>query len=228
MLDAPLTRTPRTLSRSTPGQGHSCPQQQQPSVVQGWPFPGFPWQIRPLERGCGQGCPSALVFVPQLGLISPVLTVVHWFPLHVPRGLQTPPRSSSGLPPESLCLWILVILLPPPFLPSSFPMVFGPPGSFRQHCPGPAQRADPDQGTPGMHQQHPPTHHFTPACSQTAPDLSAEPPLPPGQDFSPTSMSPTAPLPFPPDPNRSSLFAAYLQQSHHLCRDFPCRCGAGP
>lgn len=67
----------------------------------GMAIPRLPWQIRPLERGGGQGCPSAAVFVPQLGLISPVLTVVHWFPLHVPCRFQTPPQSSSGLSPES-------------------------------------------------------------------------------------------------------------------------------
>lgn len=83
--------------------------QQGRRVIQGWPFYWLWWQIRPLERGGGQGCPSAPVFVHQLGLISSVLTVVHWFPLHVPRGFQTPSQSSSAPSPESSCLWTQAI-----------------------------------------------------------------------------------------------------------------------
>lgn len=44
-VPAPLPWTPWNLCRSTPGQGHPQPQQQ-PSVVQGWPFHGKlePWK----------------------------------------------------------------------------------------------------------------------------------------------------------------------------------------
>lgn len=184
-----------------------------------------PRQIRALERGGGQGCPSAPGFVPQLGLISRVLPVLHWFPLHVLCGFQTPPQSSPGLSPESFCLWILAILFSPTFSSLVFHDCFCPPGSFRQRCPGPAQRADPDkpcwvlQGA--WDAPAAPTHpSFHPWCvlRQLQTSLqnlpchqgSASPPHPhlPGWQSH-------APLPFPPDSNHSPLLAGYLQQSHH-------------
>lgn len=160
---SPSARTPpRVPFSSMPGQ--ATPRlQQRHLVIQGWPFSWLRWQIRPLKRGGGQGCPSAPVFVHQLGLISSVLTVVHWFPLHVPHGFQTPSQNSSVPSPESSCLWTQAIFFPP----FSFfsPPVFFPPGSFKQHSPGPAQRADPGWPCLGTHQvlqddqdghQHPP------------------------------------------------------------------------
>lgn len=151
----------------------------------------LPWQIRPLERAGGQGCPSAPVFVPQLGLVSRVLTAVHWFPLHVPRGSQAPPQSSSALSPERLCLWILAILFSPTFSSLLFPNCFWPPGSFRQHFPTPAQRVDPEQlcqvlQDPGTHQQHPPSHHSTPWCALRQPQICLQSLLYPQGSASPT------------------------------------------
>lgn len=99
----------------------------------GMAIPRLPRQIRPLERGGGQGCPSAPVFVPQLGLVSPVLTVVHWFPLHVPCGFQTPPRSSSGLSPERF--WILAILFPSHLFFPPLSQLFLPPQAHSKSRP---------------------------------------------------------------------------------------------
>jgi len=192
--------------------------QRQRSVIQGWPFSWLWWQIRPQERGGRQGCPSAPVFVHQLGLISSVLTVVHWFPLHVPRAFQTPSQNSSVLSPESSCLWTHAILGFSPFLPP--PPSFCPPSSFKLCSPGPAQRVDPGQPCWGTHRvpgdaqnghQHPPIISSAGLSSDSSKPLyrtspasclagrAALHPHPPGW------QSHTSSAIFPPDVNHFSL-----------------------
>ena len=135
--------------------------QQRRSVIQGWPFSWLWWQIRPLERGGGQGCPSAPVFVHQLGLISNVFTVVHWFPLHVPHGFQTPSQNSSAPSPETSCLWSQAIFFPL-FFPSHSPPFFFPLGSFQQGSPG-----QPCWGTCQVLQDDQGGHRHPPIVSST-------------------------------------------------------------
>lgn len=150
--------------------------QRQHSVIQGWPFSRLRWQIRPLERGGGQGCPSAPVFVHQLGLISSVLTVVHWFPLHVPHSFQTPLQNSSALSLESSCLWTQAISThththPP--LPLFFPLpCFLLPQLVQTALPQASSKSRPWPAMPGHTQDaagcpgwlSAPTHHFICLC----------------------------------------------------------------
>lgn len=190
MWDAASSPSARAPPESPPVacQDKATPRlQRRRSVIQGRPFS---WQIRPLERGGGQGCPSAPVFVHQLGLISRVLTLVHWFPLHVPRGFQTPLQNSSAPPPESSCLWTQAIFLPLPH-----------PRIIQTVLPWASSKSRPwlvvlgHTGCCRMPRTATSTHpSFHPlVCSQTVQNLSAELPLPavsPEQRFSPTSPPP--------------------------------------
>lgn len=125
----------------------------------GMAIPWLPWQIRALERGGGQGCPSAPLFVPQLGLISPCSL---WFigfrftfrvvSRHHHRAALAVSREllplDSGHP------------FPLTFSSSSFPTVCAP-QLVQAALPWAAQRADPDQVCQDAAAA--PTLHFTPS-----------------------------------------------------------------
>lgn len=98
-----------------------------------------------------------------------MLPVVHWFPLHVPRGFQTPLQNSSAPSPESSCLWTQAIFffLPPFSFLCPLPLVFYP-RACSNSAPLGQLSVDPRQPCQGTHwvaagrpgQTPAPTHDF--------------------------------------------------------------------
>lgn len=130
-----------------------------------------------------------------------MLTVVHWFPLHVPCGFQTPLHNSSVPSPESSCLWIQAICSPPP---SPFSPLFF---SFRLIQSALPSKSRPWPGTSGWPPA--PIH-----CSSTAVFSDGPKPLRRASPAAisaqlhprpPSWQSHTSPATFPPNPNHFCL-----------------------
>lgn len=201
----------------------------------GLAVPWLPWQIRALERGGGQGCPSAPLFVPQLGLISPCSLWFIGFRFTFRVVSRHHHRAALGCLLRAFAFGFWPSFFPSPFLPPLSPL-FVPSSSFRQHCPGPVQGADPDQACQEL-QDAPaaPTHpSFHPQSVLRQLQTSLQNLLYHQGTASPhlhvsLAGKATLPLPFAPVPNHSKPpFCLFPAIPSPVGRDFPCRCGTAP
>lgn len=135
-----------------------------------------------------------------------MLTVVHWFPLHVPRGFQTPSQNSSALSLESSCLWTQAIFFPcfPPHPQAHSNSTHL--GQLKESTLANHTRAR-ARGC-RVPSTHPLFHPLV--CSQTIQNLSASRPSHQGSSSPPHPHAPgweihTSPAIFPPNLNNFSL-----------------------